>query len=183
MKPYILLSIILFSALSVSSQNRYYTKSGHISFEAGTTLEDINASNNAAASVLDISTSKIEYAFLIKGFEFRRALMQEHFNENYLESDKFPKAIFKGKLTNAEKVTFRKNGGYPVTVKGILEIHGIKKEVEVPGTIQVAGETIGTSTEFTVSLQDYNISIPGLVEDKISKIVTIRVKCTYSVLK
>ena len=183
MKTTIPLCIILFCTIPVFSQNLYYTKSGHLSFEAGTALEDIHAINNAASSVMDISTGQIEYAVLIKGFEFKRALMQEHFNENYLESHKFPKAVFKGKLKNTDKINFQKDGTYAAAVRGILELHGIKKEVEVPGTIQIAGQTISTSAEFQVSLSDYNISVPGLVKDKISKTVAIKVKCTYSLLK
>lgn len=183
MKTLILISLVQLFAIPVLSQGRYYTKTGQISFEAGTALEDIDAHNNAAASVLDINTGQVEYAVLIKGFEFKRALMQEHFNENYLESDKFPKAVLRGKLVDTEKINFQKDGTHAVVVKGPLEIHGVKKEVEVPGTLQIAGQTISTVAEFTVSLSDYNISIPGLVRDKISKTVTIKVKCTYSVLK
>ena len=183
MKTTIPLSILLFCMIPVFSQHLYYTKSGQLSFEAGTSLENIYAVNHAASSVLDIHTGQIEYAVLIKGFEFKRVLMQEHFNENYLESHKFPKAIFKGKLTNTDRINFQKDGTYAAAVRGTLELHGIKKEVEVPGTIQVAGETISTNAEFHVSLSDYNISVPGLVKDKISKTVAIKVKCTYSLLK
>ena len=167
----------------VSAQKRYYTKTGTVSFEAGTAVEDIDAVNKSTTSVFDAGTGQIEFALLIKGFEFKRSLMQEHFNENYLESDKYPKSIFKGKIANIEKVNFQKEGAYPVTVKGILEMHGIKKETETTGTLKVSGETVTGIAEFTVTLDDYQVTIPGLVKDKISKTVKIKVNCNYAVLK
>lgn len=183
MKHYALLLITIVSALSGFSQKRYFTKNGGITFHAGTAMEDIDAINNSATSVFDATTGQIEYAVLIKGFEFKRALMQDHFNENYLESDKFPKSIFKGKISNISQLNFEKEGSYPVTVKGWLEIHGIKKEIEIPGTITVKGKGVTALSDFTVLLSDYDISIPSLVKDKIAKTVTIKVKCNYSPLQ
>ena len=95
-KQIFLLVMCLISATGFT-QNRYFTKSGNIVFNAGTMLEDIEGVTNTSSSVFDANTGQIEFAVLIKGFEFKRALMQEHFNENYLESDKFPKSIFKGR--------------------------------------------------------------------------------------
>lgn len=183
MKHYALLLITIVSALSAFSQNRYFTKNGGITFHAGTAMEDIDAINNSATSVFDATTGQIEYAVLIKGFEFKRALMQDHFNENYLESDKFPKSIFKGKISNISELNIEKEGSYAVNVKGSLEIHGIKREIEIPATITVKGKGITAISDFTVLLSDYNISIPGLVKDKIAKTVTIKVKCNYSPLQ
>ena len=182
MKIYLLLAVLLASVCGFS-QKRYFTKTGHISFTAGTALEDIDGDNKAASSVFDAATGQIEYAVLIKGFEFKRALMQEHFNENYLESDKYPKSVFKGKIVNLDKINFQKDGTYQATIKGTLEIHGTKKEIETSGTMKVNGETVQAIAAFTVLLSDYNISIPGLVKDKISKTATVKVNCSYSVLK
>ena len=109
--------------------------------------------------------------------------MQEHFNENYMESDKYPKSIFKGKITNIDKVNFQKEGNYPVTVKGTLELHGVTKDVETNGTFKVAGEGVESVAEFVVTLEDYKIAIPGVVKDKISKTAKIKVNCNYAVLK
>lgn len=121
------LFIISFLLLSVAAfSQKYFTKNGTVSFQAGTALEDIDATNKSAASVLDAATGQIEFAVLIKGFEFRRALMQEHFNENYMESNKYPKAVFKGKITNLQSISFQKPGSYPAAVSGVLEIHGVK---------------------------------------------------------
>lgn len=183
MKKNLLLAGMLLYALAGLSQNRYFTKNGLITFAAGTALEDIDGVNKSASSVFDVNTGQIEFGVLIKGFEFKRALMQEHFNENYMESDKYPKAVFRGKITNANKVNFSKDGAYPVTVKGILEMHGIKKEMEAAGTMRVAGATVSASATFEILLADYNISIPGLVKDKISNTVNVKLECNYSVLK
>ena len=183
MKKNVLLAGILLCALAGFSQTRYFTKNGLITFAAGTALEDIDGVNKSASSVFDVNTGQIEFGVLIKGFEFKRALMQEHFNENYLESDKYPKAVFRGRITNAGQMNFSKDGSYPVMVKGILEMHGVKKEIEAAGTMRVAGATVNANAAFDILLADYNISIPGLVKDKISKIVNVKLECSYSVLK
>ncbi|WP_300601512.1 YceI family protein [Niabella sp.] len=162
---------------------KYFTKNGTVSFEAGTALEDIIATNKTTASVLDAATGQLEFAVLIKGFEFRRALMQEHFNENYMESSKYPKAVFKGKIVNLADVAFQKPGKYPVTVKGILEIHGVKKEVTASGSLTVSGVGVQALAKFPVTIADYNISIPGIVSDKIAKTAMVSVNCNYTVLK
>ena len=130
MQKQIFLLVMCLISVSGFTQNRYFTKSGNIVFNAGTMLEDIEAATNTSSSVFDANTGQIEFAVLIKGFEFKRALMQEHFNENYLESDKYPKSIFKGRITNIEEVNFQKDGTYPVTVNGSLEIHGVTKQIE-----------------------------------------------------
>jgi uncharacterized protein YdeI (BOF family) len=178
-----LIAIILF-VLSVPafSQKRYFTKNGQINFSAGTG-EDIDGVNKSSTSVFDAATGQIEFAVLVKGFEFKRALMQEHFNENYMESDKYPKSVFKGRITNIEQVNFQKDGSYPVTVKGVLDMHGVKKEIETTGTFKVTGETVHSDASFTVLLADYKIDIPSLVKDKVSKTVTIKVNCNYNVLR
>src|SRR5689334_19788496 len=116
MKYYLTIIMLLFLSSSGFSQKRYFTKNGKISFNAGTSLEDIDATNNSTLSVFDATSGQIEYSVLIKGFEFKRALMQEHFNENYMESDKYPKAIFKGKIMSIDKLNLGKEGSYPVTV-------------------------------------------------------------------
>lgn len=182
MKQMLTAALLLMLTLPVFSQKRYFTKSGQINFSAGTG-EDIDGVNKAATSVFDATTGQIEFAVLVKGFEFKRALMQEHFNENYMESNKFPKSVFKGKIVNIDKVNFQKDGTYPVTVKGVLDMHGVKKEIETTGTFKVTGETVNSDASFTVLLADYNIDIPSLVKDKISKTVTIKVSCNYSVLR
>lgn len=183
MKQFLLAGVLVLITTAVHAQKRFYTKTGTISFVASTPLEKIDPVNKSATSVIDIGSGQIEFAVLIKGFEFEKALMQEHFNENYMESHKYPKSVFKGKITNINSINFQKDGTYPATVKGTLEIHGIKKEISTAGTISVKGQTIRSSAGFDVLISDYNISIPGVVRDKISKTAKIKVNCTYVPLK
>ena len=109
--------------------------------------------------------------------------MQDHFNENYMESDKFPNATFKGNVTNMDKVNIKKDGTYPVSVKGTLEMHGVKKEIETKGTFKVVGETIQASSEFIIVMDDYKIAIPSVVKDKLSKTAKVKINCNYTIKK
>ena len=183
MKKIILLASGIFLLQLGFAQKRYFTKTGIVSFRAGTAVEDIDGINKSTTSVFDAVTGQIEFALLIKGFEFNSALMMEHFNENYMESDKYPKSVFKGTISNIGNVNFQKDGTYPVTVKGILEIHGIKKDLETAGSLKVNGETVIANAAFDVTLEDYHISIPGLVKDKIAKTAKVIVNCRFTVLK
>ncbi|MGZ5302956.1 MAG: YceI family protein, partial [Bacteroidia bacterium] len=157
-----LLIVAGFTSLNVSAQ-KFFTKDANVSFFSATSIENIEAHNKKATSVLDATTGNIEFAVLIKAFEFEKALMQEHFNENYMESSKYPKATFKGKIVNNSDVNYSKDGIYKIKTKGQLTIHGVTKDVETNGTIEVkGGKIIGIST-FMVKPQDYNIEIPKLV--------------------
>lgn len=161
------------------AQDLWFTRNGNISFHAGTALEDIDPVNNDVSSLINIKTGEIAFTVLIKSFHFRRALMEEHFNENYMESTKFPKATFSGKITEPSSVNFAKDGTYTVKVEGDLSIHGVTRKISAPASITVSGEKISANSAFRVLMADYNISIPGVVADKISKEANIEVKCNY----
>jgi len=174
----IILGVTLF-ALSPAGKV-YLTHTGHIWFFAGTSMEDINADSYQVASNLNPSTGEMAYSVLIKGFQFRRALMQEHFNENYMESDKYPKSTFVGKISDINSVNFDKNGTYKVNVSGNLNIHGVTKTITAPGTLTVSADSVYARSTFKVALKDYNITIPSVVKDKISETVQIHVDVAYS---
>ena len=179
----ILLAFVTFLLVQFSfAQNKYFTKTGTMSLNAGTGVEEMEGINKSVTSVFDATTGQMEFALLIKGIEFKRALMQEHFNENYMESDKFPKSTFKGKITNLSSINFAKDGTYPVTVKGILDMHGVKKEMEATGSFKVVGQTITSTSNFSLVLAEYKIAIPNVVKDKIAKTVKIKVNCNYTIL-
>jgi polyisoprenoid-binding protein YceI len=169
----------LFCCFAGLSQDRVFTKTGKISFFSKAPLENIEAHNNAAISVIDKTTGQMEFSVLMKGFQFEKALMQEHFNENYVESSKFPKASFKGSITEWKKIDLSKDGKIPVNVSGQLTIHGETKEVTAKATISVTGGTISSAAEFSIVLDDYKISIPSLVKDKIAPNVLISVNANY----
>lgn len=180
------LAFVFFMVLMAAvgqAQDKWYTKSARISFFSSAPLEDITARNKSAVAVLDTKTGLVQFSVLIKGFEFENAEMQEHFNENYLESDKYPKSEFKGQVINNGGVNYAQPGTYPVQVKGQLTIHGVTKEVQTPGTIKVAPDGVTAQTTFTVQVADYNIKIPALVRDKIAKTVKIMVDASLNPLK
>lgn len=176
----ILTAFVLF--IPAIGQDKYFTRSGKVSFSASTPLEKIEAENNNGTSVLDASTGQIEFAVLMKAFQFEKALMQEHFNENYVESDKYPKSTFKGTITNLSDIDFKKNGTYKVTATGQIILHGVTKTVQTSGVLIVSNGKIKTNTEFQIALADYGIEIPSLVHDKISKEVKIKTDASYEVL-
>lgn len=182
--------LILFFALTAGiglqgQAQKYFTKGGRIDFDATSPAspEKIQAVNRTVTCVMDAANGNIQFSVLVKGFIFERALMQEHFNENYMESEKFPKSDFKGTITNNSSVNYSKDGSYSVTVKGKLTIHGETRDVEAPGKLVVQGGKITATANFTVPLADYKIAIPGVVADKINKNAKIDVTCSLEPLK
>ena len=169
--------VISFISLAASSQaqEKYYTKNANINFYSSAPLEDLEAFHKSSVFVLDAKTGSLQFSVLIKGFEFENKEMQEHFNENYLESDKFPISEFKGQVSNNASIQYNKPGTYPVVVKGQLTIHGVTKAVLAKGVLKVASGNLQASSTFNIQLADYGITIPSLVSDKIAKTVKITV--------
>lgn len=161
------------------AQSKFLDKTCNVSFVSTTPLEKIEGNNTSAISVLDIATGAMEFAVLIKAFEFRQALLQEHFNENYMESEQFPKASFKGQIKDNTKVDYKTDGTYPVDVAGTLTIHGVSKQITTQGNIKVVSGNIQGLASFSVKPEDYNIAIPGVVKDKIAKDIAITVEANY----
>ena len=176
---FLILSICL-SALSIQAQDNYITRNGQISFFSTTPLEDIKATNNEVASVINRSTGSVQFIVLIKSFQFRKAAMQDHFNgKDYMDSDRYPKAELKGTIANISTVDFTKDGTYPVTVEGTLSMHGVSNKIKVPGNIVVKGSNISTTAVFTIKLVDYKISVPTIVSKKVAEKVEVTVNCNY----
>ncbi len=181
MKRLFLLLFFLNIVLAVNAQ-KYMTKNGYIGFYSHTPMEDIKADNNQVAGVLDITTGEMVFQALIKSFHFERALMEEHFNENYMESDKIPKSSFKGKITNFSSVDFSKNGTYDVTVEGDLTIHDVTNKISTKGTIEVVSGGINANSKFNIVPEDYKISIPGVVREKVNKNLEVTVTMKFTPL-
>lgn len=175
MKQLLILLIALFVSASFAEAQRYYTKNGHVAFFSKTSIENIKAANNQVITVLNTQTGELQLSLLIRNFHFEKALMEEHFNEDYLESDKFPKAGFRGNISNLNDVNFGKDGLYSVTVSGHLEIHGVTKKLSVPGTVAINGGVISVNSKFFIRLSDYNIAIPRPVMDNIAESVELSV--------
>ena len=175
MKSLITLSIWVLSIVNGTAQSKYFTKTGKISFYSNSPMENIEAVNNKVVSVLDLSTGQIEFAVLLKGFEFKKALMQEHFNENYVESDKYPKAVFLGTIENSKAISLAVDNVATVKVNGSLTIHGVTNLVKTTAQVTVKNGIISASANFTIVLADYSISIQSVVADKINKQIAIAV--------
>ena len=175
----LMIAIIVMATAQAGIGQKYFSKTGKISFYSDAPMEKIEATNGTASTVLDAATGNLEWAVLIQGFKFEKSLMQEHFNENYMESTTYPKAKFKGKIDNISSVNFKKDGDYKVNVSGQLEIHGVTKPVTATGVITVKGGSVSANSKFSVAVADYGIEIPKLVADNIAKNVDITVEAVY----
>jgi hypothetical protein len=159
--------VFLFLSLAAYSQ-KYSAEKGEIAFFSDGAIEDIEAKNAMVGSLFNTSTGELVFIAKIKDFIFPKSLMREHFNEKYMETEKYPKATFTGKL-----VGFRPGGTgeQKVSAVGKMNIHGITKDVEVPGTLEFKDGKTLMKTRFTVKLSDYNIKIPTLVWQNIAEVV------------
>lgn len=167
----------------LSAQERFATRNGHIHFFSGTPVENIEADNRKVTSVFDATTGAIQFEALIRAFEFEKALMQEHFNENYMESGTFPKAGFKGNVEGIALADLKKPGSYTVTVSGDLTIHGVTKPIQTHGTMSVEADgTIKAHSVFNVKPEDHGIKIPGVVRKNIAEQMKVTVDLTYTKL-
>ena len=170
--------MILCASSSVFAQ-KYMTKTGHISFFSKAPMENIEAHNNQVSSIINTANGELVFSLLMKSFNFQKALMQEHFNEKYVESDKFPKAEFKGKITNLSSIDFKKEGPQAAEVAGTLTIHGVTKDATAKGTVEVKGGKLYVKATFPVTVADYNITIPAAVRENIAKVVDVTVDMVY----
>lgn len=177
MKKSLFLAAMLISIASFS-QKVYSTKSGQISFNASSPIEKIKGVNNQVDSKMIDKNGQIVFMLLIKSFKFENQLMEDHFNENYMESTKFPKADFKGFITNISSVDFSKDGKYPVTADGTLTLHGVSKKVQPTGVISISDGKVSLSSTFKITLKDYNVT-GSYIGSKIASDVEINVQCKY----
>ena len=169
---------LLLCATKSQGQTNYISKNANISIYSSTPLADIEAISNNGVSVIVPKNRQIIFQLAIKSLVFPRPLMQEHFNENYMESDKYPNAVFKGKII--ENVDFEKDGSYPVSVKGLLTVHNVTRERTINGTIFIIKGKPSVTSSFDVLCADHQIKIPSVVFQKIAEKITITVKSNYN---
>jgi len=170
-----LLPFLLFNMITALGQSKYMTKSGSMSFEASQpTFEPIEATHSAVSALLNAETGELAVLALVRGFRFPLALMEEHFNENYIESHQYPKTSFKGSITDFDKYTLSEQ---PQTVKltGELSMHGVTKPINVSATVTQTDERITLASSFSVKTSDFGIEIPSLVRKQIDENVQIQV--------
>ena len=180
MKKFLLSAAALFLLVTAMSAQKIGTKDAKVSFDASSPVENIKAVNNSGTVAVNTSTGDVAARVLIKNFIFKQSLMQEHFNENYLESTKFPNSTLKGKISNLSDVKFGTDGTYNAKISGTLEMHGVTKKVEVPATVTVKGGVTSFKSEIKIACADYNIAIPSVVADKVAKEAKISVEGTLS---
>ena len=167
----------------VNAQKVFFTKSGAIDFFSKTALENVEAKNNQTVSFLKTEKGDLSFGVLMKSFKFKNALMEEHFNENYIESDKFPKAKFKGKITNLSEIDFDKNGNYKANIEGELSMHGVTNKISTNANLIIEGDKIKATSTFKAKPADYKIIIPAIVREKIAKEITVNVNIDYKLYK
>ena len=173
----ILLAILLTAFLkSAFAQKMWLCKAGETSFFSETPMENISAVNKKVAAIIDESKNEIAVKMVMIDFKFKNHLMEEHFNENYMESEKYPNGTFKGKIN--EKIDFSKNGTYNVTSHGTLMMHGVAKERDLAGKMVIENGVITLTAAFNVHLKDHKIEIPTIVMAKIAE--EIAVKCNWT---
>lgn len=179
MKKAILVAIAALASINGFSQI-YVSKdkSAQIKFFSETPMENIDATNQAVTSILNASNDSIVVKVPINAFIFPKSLMQEHFNENYLESEKYPTSSFRGKIN--EKIDFTKNGENKVTCTGNLYMHGVTKLVTLTGTLKVVDGKVVLDSKFAVKLKDYNIEVPKLVLQNIAESIDVTMNATYT---
>ena len=176
----ITLILALFAFMNTPANAQvYYTKNGNVSFFSKTVLENIDAENNQVISVLNTQTGTLQFSLLNNAFHFPKAKMEADFNEDYMESDKYPRSTFKGTITNLSDVNFNKDGTYAVNVNGDLTIHGVTKSISAPGTITIKNGNVSATSSFKVLVRDYRIKIPSIVSNKIGESIEIKVACNY----
>ena len=180
MKKNLMCTLIFCTALFTAKAQDYLTRNGYIEFYSHTPLEDIKAQNNEVVSILNSTTGEMEFKVAIKGFHFPKTAMEEHFNgPDYMNSTKYPKAGFKGKITNVSTVDLSKNGTYKATVSGDLTIREVTKSITVTGTLTVNNGKVNIQSTFPVKRKDYNIIGESFVQKKIAEEIEITVKCEY----
>lgn len=172
MRILFIIALMCASTVTLKAQKKLITKTGYTSFFSSAPLEDITAVNKQVVAVLDTKTGNIQVKMLMKSFHFEKALMQEHFNENYIESDKFPKATFDGFIVDFLEIP---EGKSEHKVKGVLNIHGKNKNIEALARFQKLDKNITISGEFNVNVRDFDIDIPEVVINNISQTIQVSV--------
>jgi len=172
------LILLAWFGINQAGQDIYVCKNAVVTLYSKAPIEDIDARTDKGTSVFNATTGDVAFNVPIRSFKFDKALMQEHFNENYLESDKYPQAAFRGKI--AEKIDLAKNGTYPVSAAGVLDVHGVKQNRTIRGSITINNGIISLASEFMVACKDHRIDIPTLVFKNIAETIQIKVSATYA---
>lgn len=175
MRTILIAAFLLGTIYNTKAQKNYSTTRAEVHFIA-VDDNDIDAVNKNAVSRLQ-ANGDLSFIMLIKDFKFEMEGMQKHFNEEYLESDKYPRAFFNGKITNYASINFSKDGKYPVTVSGTMQVHGVNKSLQTNAVIEIKNGIPTATAQFTVTLKDFNIG--GLLIKMVADKINVDIKATY----
>jgi len=178
MKNLVIFLLACLSFTNRAGQELYACKNASITLFSTAPIEDISATSTAGTSVFNAASGDLVFAVNINSFKFPKSLMQEHFNSDYMESDKYPKATFRGKIN--EHIDVTKNGTYPVNATGDLEVHGVKQNRTVQGKLTVNNGSITLNSEFMVKCADHHIDIPKIVFHNIAESIKLTVVANYT---
>lgn len=173
-----ILAVVFIGSTQMTAQ-RLMTRIGYVKFFSSTPIENIEATTNQAQSIFDLSNGSLVFKVSVKSFVFEKQLMQEHFNENYMESNSFPDATFSGRVTNLNELDLNSPGVHPVQLVGKLKIHNVEKEVSVTGTLESKSDKLSFGSTFQIKPEDYGIEIPNVVREKIAQIIEVTVLTNY----
>jgi len=176
MKNHILLLALLLFSTGLIAQSKYVIKESNVRFFSEAPMENIEATNADTKAVVDSETGEFSFRVPIKSFVFDKSLMRDHFNENYMESDKYPNGTFKGKIEGDFSMT--DDGVYALEAVGTLSIHGVEKEMRIPATITVQGEDVSIDSKFIVKLVDHKIQIPKIVFYNIAEEIEVTISAS-----
>ena len=177
MKKIAIVFLLTVLGSKVFSQNMYLCKAGETSLFSETPMENISALNTKVAAIIDADKKEVAVKMTMTDFKFKNHLMEEHFNENYMESGKYPFGTFKGKIQ--EDIDFSKNGTYNISAKGSLNMHGVTKDRTLTGKITILNGQITLVCDFNVPLKDHKIEIPTIVMAKIAEEISIKNKFVF----
>lgn len=177
MKQITLILLLVLGMVQAYGQVIFITESSEVSFFSGTPVEDIEAINRAGTSILNVAKSEIAFRIPISGFQFEKPLMQEHFNENYMETEKYPYASFKGRLSDSINVST--DTLYNMKASGIINIHGVDHAGTYNGTVETKEGKITLKCEFSVLLKDHRIKVPKVVFANIAEVIAVKAEFQY----
>lgn len=162
-------------SLNIISQT-YITRNGMVRFFSEAPLENIEAVNRQVSCALDAATGEIVFRVVIRSFVFEKALMQEHFNDNFMESQQYPNSTYEGKILNIDRINFNSDGIYDVISEGKLTIKNVTKEINTKGKMTIKGNTISGSSKFSVRPAEYNIQVPSRFMRNIAEEIDVYVE-------
>lgn len=181
MKKLSIVAVLIVACLATGFGQTYKTRDGNIYFNPNKNQNnaEYSALSKEATAMLKVETSEVALLVPMKTFHFNNALLEEHFNENYLHTNKYPNGTYKGKLIGFDKAMLAKDGVYKMNSEGVVELHGVKQNFKAPVTMTVKGKTATFKCDFPVKAADYNIEIPDLVKPKLMEATPLNATITF----